>query len=132
MPIRIATVTVPFKDEDGRPLDDASFTIRRRLSHDAQLEYLEAAADFEVDPETGEVKTSMSKLKIREITGIMLRGALVSWTGVEDAEGRPLPLERAGEADAFYLAQITQEIQRRNAGESKADGPKDGAPSATS
>ena len=131
MPIRIATATVPFKDEDGKPIPDASYTIRQRLSHEGQLRYVDALTSVSLDPESGEPSTAAQRIRLREISEILLADALLGWTGVEDAQGNPVPIERALSVDDFYVGQVVREIQTRNAPK-KAEGPKGDAPTASS
>jgi hypothetical protein len=132
LPIRISTETLPFKDEDDKPISDASFTIRKRLSHNGQMDYMEALAEVSIDPESGEVKTEASRIHLKQISDILLSDSLLSWVGVLDSAEQPLPTQRYGEADEFYLSQITKAIQERNRPAAKASGPKDAAPSASS
>ncbi len=121
MPLRIETVTLHFKDEAGQEVPDATYTIRRRLSRDGQMAYLKSAARFnvEVDEETGEPRAGfkMTDLDIKAVTDPLLQHGLVSLSGVLDANGDPLPVERFGEFDAEYVQQVVAELQRRNSGE---------------
>jgi hypothetical protein len=125
--IRVATDTLHFRDPETDIEDpEATFTIRKRLSHDAQMEYIEAAQDLDIDPDTGTITPRMATdFKLSRIQAILLKDALKRLEGIADEDGRPYTPDTFHAADAPLVRQVTDAIQERNNPRQKEEGPKE-------
>ena len=109
--MRTETEVIHFKDSEGRE-NGATFTIRKRLSHDALNAWVIAIQRLGQD---GDGRPDLEGLQ--ESRRTLVRGGLLAIEGVEDESGAPYTPDRAFEMDAALTTQIYEALQRRNAGE---------------
>jgi hypothetical protein len=124
-----SVVELPFKEEDGSEVPDATYVIVNELNKAAFTAYVSAVMKLRIDPNTQTVLSDEADLEAAEHV-LVMRG-LVSWSGVEDESGQVLPLDRWRELPRHYAQQIVDELQKRNT-PSKTGSPNGGAPSVAS
>jgi hypothetical protein len=114
LPVRVNdnTVTLHFKDDGGEDIPDATYTIRVRLDADSMTEYTDATMRIHFDTAT---QTMIGgDMQTRPVEDALMRCGLLSWSGVEDVDGSPLPLEKWRKLDPDLTRQILRELQQRN------------------
>lgn len=142
--------TIPFKDEEGNEVEDATFTIRG-LSHAAAEEYRRMGAegdgfeelvvarqrlgdDDDLEKIPAEVTAhygvgltrSGAQARIRDY---LLEHALVRVDGVLDEDGHPVTKETIREQEDWIVRQVVVAIQRRVARSADPNGRRRSATS---
>lgn len=134
MTLKLAKVTKPFLDPDGNEEEGATFTVRRRMSFDAQQKYQSKLTELIDDPESLSKMTDEERNKVlakvaqdnaaafSELTKLLLDDCLLRIDGVEGEDGQPWPLATFHTFDSHYVAQVSNQIQSLNVPEKKGTG----------
>jgi len=110
MPIQIRKkVTVPFTEPDGSDTAGAGFTAHERASFDVAQRSSILMAKSSASTDVVEIRTAM-----REAEEILVSGSLVTFYGVIDEDGTPLPVSKWRELPTHYANQLLNWLLTRN------------------
>ena len=113
------TVKINFIDPKTNEESDAYFVIRRELPHKYQMDYFDLAMSYELDldgeedSEVLKVKAQANKLRVSQVTDILIEGGLVEISGViEKSTDKPITAADWKKLPNALIGQISKAIQK--------------------